>query len=183
MLLFTIFCLKYMFIIFIYEWQSVGWYGIPAIPTLPCITTQVLLKFHSKRWHNIFVSDIPFYWTVFGLNIFKRSVFRSDYGFFGRILIKPTVCSLSISTSTQFCLSVFLHLILLIVCRHSATVVLPSYWQEAHPSDIRIYYLAWHLHHLRFVRIAVSSGVISPYPTLLSWCKKEVDACFRYMVH
>ena len=39
-----------------------------------------------------------------GRNIVKRS----DCGFFGRIMIKPTDCSLSISISTLFCLSVFL---------------------------------------------------------------------------
>ena len=48
----------------------------------------------------------------------KRSDFRSDCGFFGRIMIKPTDCCLSISTSTLFCLSVFLHLILLIFPVH-----------------------------------------------------------------
>lgn len=45
--------------------------------------------------------------------------FRSDY-------VKPTDCSLSISTSTLFCLSVFLHLILLVVCLHSEVFALPS---------------------------------------------------------
>ena len=52
--------------------------------------------------------------------IFGRIVdFRSDY-------VKPTDCSLSISTSTLFCLSVFLHLILLVVCLHSEVFALPS---------------------------------------------------------
>ena len=51
---------------------------------------------------------------------------------FGRIMIKPTDCSHSISTSALFCLSVFLHLILPIVCLHSEVFVLPSCWQEAH---------------------------------------------------
>ncbi len=74
----------------------------------------------------------PTYWAVFGRNIVKRSDFRSDCGFFGRIIIKPTDCCLSISISTLFCLSVFLHLILLIVCQHSEFVALPSYWPEAH---------------------------------------------------
>ena len=72
--------------------------------------------------------DIPFYWAVSGRNIFKRSDFWSDFGFFGRIMIKPTDCSLSISTLTRFCLSVFLHSILLIVCQHNEVVVPPSYW-------------------------------------------------------
>lgn len=97
--------------------------------------------------------------------------------FFGRIMIKPTDCSHSISTSALFCLSVFLHLILPIVCLHSEVFVLPSCWQEAHPSDIRICYLAWPLRHLHFVKIAVSSGVISPYPILLFLCKKVVGEC------
>lgn len=112
-----------------------------------------------------------------GRNIVKRSDFRSDCGFFGRIMIKPTDCSHSISTSALFCLSVFLHLILPIVCLHSEAFVLPSCWQEVHPSDIRICYLAWHLRHLHFVKIAVSSGVISPYPILLFLCKKVVGEC------
>lgn len=79
----------------------------------------------------------------FGLNICVRHtvllgcfrsdiIKRSDCGLFGRIMIKPTDCSLSISTSILFCLSVFLHLILLIVCLHSEVFALPSYWQEAH---------------------------------------------------
>ena len=58
--------------------------------------------------------------------IFGRIVdFRSDY-------VKPTDCSLSISTSTLFCLSVFLHLILLVVCLHSEVFALPSCFAVAH---------------------------------------------------
>jgi hypothetical protein len=70
--------------------------------------------------------------TDSGRNIFKRSDFRSDCVLFGRIMTKPTDCSLSISISNLSCLLVFLHLILLIVCRHSEVAVLSSCWQEVH---------------------------------------------------
>ena len=76
-------------------------------------------------------------------------------------MIKPTDCSLSISTLTRFCLSVFLHSILLIVCQHNEVVVPPSYWLVVHPSDIRIYYLVWHLHLLHCRDIVKSFNATS----------------------
>lgn len=48
----------------------------------------------TEGLHRLSVSDIPSYWSVFGRNIFKRSDF-------GRIVVKPTDCCLSIFNASS----------------------------------------------------------------------------------
>ena len=91
---------------------SISKYAATWRCNIPCSSLRDLILFPNNifplLWYWISVSGIPFYWSVFGRNIVKRSDCRSDCGFFGRIIIKPTDYSLSISISTLFCLSVFL---------------------------------------------------------------------------
>lgn len=71
----------------------------------PWLATWVAIRWHfssaTEGLYWLSVSDIPSYWSVFGRNIFKRSDFRSDFGFFGRIMIKPTDCSLSVFNASS----------------------------------------------------------------------------------
>ncbi len=54
---------------------------------------------------------------------------------------------------------------------------LPSYSVAAHPSDIRICYLAWHLLHQHYWDIVEPFGATSPCHVLYSLCKKVIGEC------
>ena len=102
-------------------------------------TWRCNIPFSSLRDLILFPNNISYLSLgIYPCCIFSRSFGRFSVGtssngrFFGRIMIKPTDCCLLISISNLSCLLVFLHLILLIVCRHSEVVALPSCWLEAH---------------------------------------------------
>lgn len=64
----------------------------------PWLATWVAIRWHfssaTEGLYWLSVSDIPSYWSVFGRNIFKRSDF-------GRIVVKPTDCCLSIFNASS----------------------------------------------------------------------------------
>lgn len=57
-------------------------------------SSQTFFPSPTEGLHRLSVSDIPSYWSVFGRNIFKRSDF-------GRIVVKPTDCCLSIFNASS----------------------------------------------------------------------------------
>ena len=57
-------------------------------------SSQTFFPSPTEGLHRLSVSDIPSYWSVFGRNIFKRSDF-------GRIVVKPTDCSLSVFNASS----------------------------------------------------------------------------------
>lgn len=57
-------------------------------------SSQTFFPSSTEGLHRLSVSDIPSYWSVFGRNIFKRSDF-------GRIVVKPTDCSLSVFNASS----------------------------------------------------------------------------------
>ena len=82
-----------------------------------------------------------------------------------------------LSTFVLWSLLIYCHPSQRAICPPCAIVVHLFCWKEVHPSSIHKYLLALPLCHLRFVRIAVSSGVISLYPIPWFLYKKAADVC------